>query len=67
MYKKVEVLCNNDTSLSNKITVYLFHKYSDKRLKEIGAYFGIGDSAVSEASKQFNIILKKNKKLRRKI
>ncbi len=66
-YKEVSVLCNNNSSLSKKITVYLFHKYSDKRLKEIGSYFGIGDSAVSEASKQFNIILKKNKKLRRKI
>jgi REP element-mobilizing transposase RayT len=66
-YKKVEALCNNNTSLSRKITIYLFHNYSDKRLKEIGTYFKIGDSAVSEASKQFNIMLKKNKKLRRKI
>ncbi len=66
-YKKVKALCNNDISLSKKITIYLFHQYSDKRLNEIGAYFGIGDSAVSEASKQFNTILKKNKKLGRKI
>lgn len=66
-YEKVEVLCSNDTSLSKKITIYLLHNYSDKRLKEIGVYFRIGDSAVSEASKQFNIVLKKNRKLRRKI
>ncbi len=66
-YKRVEVLCSYDTSLSRKITLYLFHKYSDKRLNEIGAYFGIGDSAVSESSKQFDIVLIKNKKLRRKL
>ena len=66
-HSKVEMLCNNDTSLSKKITIYLFHKYSEMRLKEIGTYFGIGDSAVSESSKQFNVILRKNKKLRRKV
>lgn len=66
-YRKVEVLCNNDTSLSKKITVYLFHKYSDKRLKEIGEFFGIGESAVSDASRRFAVILTKNRKLRKGI
>ena len=55
-YEEVKAQCENDTSLSKKITIYLFHQYSDKRLKEIGAYFGIGDSAVSEANRQFGLI-----------
>ena len=63
-HKKADLLCNYDKSLSKKVTIYLFHNYSDKRLKEIGEYFGIGDSAVSEASGQFNILLKKDEKLR---
>ena len=47
-----------------KYGAVILHKYSDKRLKEIGEYFSIGESAVSEASRQFSINLKKNKKLR---
>ena len=66
-YKEVEVICNNDTSLTKKITLYLFHKYSDKSLKEIGTFFGIGESAVSDASRQIDVILKKNRKLRKQI
>jgi len=37
------------------------------QLKEIGSYFGIGDSAISESSRQFDVILKKNRKLRKEI
>jgi REP element-mobilizing transposase RayT len=66
-YKKVKAICNRDASLTKKITLYLFHKYSDKPLKEIGAYFGIGESAVSESSRQFDIILIKKRKLRKEI
>lgn len=66
-HKEVEAIFNNKASLSKKFTLYLFHKYTDKPLKEIGTYFGIGESAVSEASRQFDIILKKNRKLQKKI
>jgi hypothetical protein len=67
MYKKVTAMCNGDVSQSKKITLYLCHKYSDKRLKEIGEFFGIGESAVSDASRRFDVILKKNNKLRKEI
>ena len=66
-HKQVKALCNNDAFLSKKITIYLFHKYSDKRLKEVGAYFGIGDSAVSEASRQLKLKLERDKKLKGRI
>lgn len=66
-YKQVEALCENDTSLSRKITIYLFHTYTDRRLNELGSYFGIGDSAVCEASRNFKVFLKKNRKLVRRI
>jgi hypothetical protein len=66
-YKEIEAICNSDASLTKKITLYFFHKYSDKPLKEIGTYFGIGESAVSESSRQFDIILRKNRKLRKEI
>ncbi len=47
--------------------VIFFHKYSDKRLREIGEFFGIGESAVSDASRRFGVILKRERKLRKEI
>ena len=37
------------------------------KLKDIGKYFNISESAVYEASKRFDILLKKNKTLRKNI
>jgi chromosomal replication initiation ATPase DnaA len=32
--------------------LYLCHRYTGKRLKDIGTYFGIGESGVSQASRR---------------
>ena len=66
-YKEVAMKFDNEASLSKKVTLYLFHKYSTKSLKEMGLFFGIGESAVFDASKQFDIILQKNRKLRKQV
>jgi putative transposase len=66
-FKEVGSLFNSKPSLTKKITIYLFHQYSDRPLKEIGTFFGIGESAVSDASKRFDAILKKNGTLQKKI
>ncbi len=66
-YKKIAAVYNGDASQSKKITLYLFHKYSDKRLREIGEFFGIGESAVSDATRRFCEILKRKRKLRKEI
>lgn len=39
--------------LAAKASIYISHKYSGERLKDIGQRFGIGESAVSQASKRF--------------
>jgi hypothetical protein len=39
--------------LAAKASIYISHKYSGARLKEIGQRFGIGESAVSQASRRF--------------
>ena len=39
--------------LATKAGIYISHKYSGARLKEIGERFGVGESAVSQASKRF--------------
>lgn len=37
----------------DKAIIYLCHRYSGARLKEIGDRFGVGESAVSQISKRF--------------
>ncbi len=61
-----EILGKNET-ISRKAAIYLCHRYSGRTLREIGEYFGIGESAVSQTSRRFNILLNKNKKLNKKI
>ncbi|GBE00513.1 chromosomal replication initiator protein DnaA [bacterium BMS3Abin07] len=56
-----------DVALSRKASLYLCHRYSRKTLKEIGSYFGIGESAVSQASHRFKRKLDKDRKLSKKI
>ena len=42
-----------DDSLYRKFCVFLSHQYSGLSLEEIGAYFGMKGSAVSQASRRF--------------
>jgi putative transposase len=39
-----------DNRLAKKVSIYLCHRYSGARLKEIGEKFGIGASGVSQLS-----------------
>jgi REP element-mobilizing transposase RayT len=41
------------TALSKQAALFLCHQYSGKTLGEIGRYFDIGDSGVSQASRRF--------------
>ena len=63
----VKAILEEDVALSRKATLYLCHRYSRKTLKEIGSYFGIGESAVSQASHRFKLTLDNDRKLRKKI
>ena len=49
--------------LSTKASIYLCHRYSGVKLKEIGERFGIGESAVSQTSRRFAQQLDKDKAL----
>ena len=58
--------CNN-SKLARKAALYLCHRYSGRKLKDIGKHFGIGESAVSQTSRRFSKTLLKDKKLRKQI
>ena len=46
---------------------YLCHNYTGKRLKEIGSYFGISESGVTQASRRLSPAIEKDRKLKKKI
>lgn len=56
-----------DETLSKKAAIYLCHRYSGRRLREIGDFFNIGESSVSQTTRRFSAILDRDKKLSKKM
>ncbi len=67
IYKKATSIFSNDHVLGKKAAIYISHRYSGKKLREIGSYFKMGESAVSQTSRRFHINLKEEKTLNKKI
>lgn len=63
----VEGMFGGEPQISKKVALYICHHYSGKKLKEIGACFGVGESAVSQTSRRFEAILVKDKVIRGKM
>ena len=63
----VEAEFGDNPQMARKTALYISHRYSGLKLKDIGKCFGIGESAVSQNSLRFNPILLKDKKLRKRI
>ena len=57
----------DDEPLAEKFSIYLSHRYSGSRLREIGAHFVIGESAVSQASRRFARKLAEDGELRKRV
>ena len=47
--------------------MFLSHRYTREKLKDIGTHFGIGESGVSQACRRVNDKIRSDKKLGRKI
>lgn len=65
--KEVESVFGKDLALSRKVKLYFCHRYSGKKLKEIGTHFDIGESGVSQASRRISLKISTDNKLRKKI
>ncbi len=48
-------------------SIHICHKYSGVKLKEISQYFAVRESAITEASRRFQLRMEKEKELREKI
>ena len=46
-----------DQRAARRVALYLCHRFSGKKLREIGEQFGVGESAVSEASRSVKKVL----------
>ncbi len=47
--------------------MFLCQKYTDEKLKDIGAHFGVGESGVSQTCRRVSDKIIKDKKLERKM
>jgi hypothetical protein len=53
----------SDEKLARQLKLFLCHRYSGLKLREIGDRFSVGESAVTQASRRIQIRLKNDKKL----
>lgn len=63
----VESHFGKDNKLTRNASIYMCHKYSGVKLKDICQYFAVRESAITEASRRFSIQLEKKKELIREI
>jgi putative transposase len=61
--KKVEEIVPGHKPLARKVAIYACHRFGGGTLKEIGEHFGIGDTAVSQASKRLSAEAERDKEL----
>lgn len=59
----VSGVMEKESRLAKKLSIYLCHRYSGARLKDIGERFGIGAAGVSQESRRFAIKIDEDSEL----
>ena len=57
----------SDEKLARQLKLFLCHRYSGMKLREIGDRFSVGESAVTQASRRIQLKLKNDKQLNKLI
>jgi len=65
--KAAEEVFRKEAKTGKKVSLYLSHRYSGMRLKEIGNYFGISESGVTQASRRLGEKIEEDKTLEKKV
>lgn len=65
--QQVERQIPADVWLSKRVQLFICHRYSGQKLRDIGMHFGIGESAVSQASRRVAAQIERDKKLKKRI
>jgi len=63
----VDSKLQNNANLARQVKMFLCHRYSGKKLSEIGARFGVSESAVTQASRRMRDKQHKDKKIEKLI
>ncbi|MFH1490162.1 MAG: hypothetical protein ABII06_14760, partial [Pseudomonadota bacterium] len=61
--KAVDSALKSDEKLSRQVKLYFCHRYSGRKLREIGSRFGVGLSGVTQASSRIVLKAEKDKNL----
>jgi hypothetical protein len=56
----------HDEGLARKAAMHICHRYSGRTLREIGGFFEVGESAVTQTSRRFADLLEKDRTVRKK-
>jgi hypothetical protein len=67
IFDEVESVFGREAGLGRNVKMFLCQRYTGEKLKDIGTYFGIGESGVSQASRRVKDKIRNDKKLERKI
>jgi REP element-mobilizing transposase RayT len=67
IFDEVGTVFGSESALARNAMMYLCKRYTGEKLKDIGQYFGIGESGVSQASRRVSQKIDRNKKLKEKI
>jgi hypothetical protein len=65
--KQAAKVLSEDAALLKRVQIYLCHKFSGQKLKDIGLHFGIGVSGVSQAGRRVGWQIKDDKILKKKV
>lgn len=63
--KRVVGMVVKDENLAKKVSLFFCHRYSGARLREIGEHFGLGDAAVTQASRRMRVAYENDEKLQK--
>jgi len=61
--QRVDSVLQSDEKLARQFKLFLCHRYSGKKLREIGNQFGVSESAVTQASRRILVKQKNDKEL----
>ncbi|MEA3421496.1 MAG: hypothetical protein U9Q97_07470 [Acidobacteriota bacterium] len=67
IFDEVDSVFGKEAASGRNVKMFLGKRYTDEKLKDIGAFFGVGESGVSQACRRVKDKIRKDKKLERKI
>ena len=65
--KAVDLVLSSEAKLARQVKLNLCHRYSGLKLREIGLQFGVGQSAITQASRRIKLKAGTDRKLRKTV